>query len=126
MEEVCTYINLRSGLYGTGLWTQNSSYPVYGRYLDLNKSHIWVIWHRSVTLISSYPLYGRGLYLNKSQIGDVWHRSVNSKFVISSIWKRYVLKKISDLGYVAQVCGLKIRHNQYMEDACTLINLTSG
>ena len=48
MEELCTNINLRSGLYGSGLWTQNSSYPVYGKCLYLNKCHTWVIWHRSV------------------------------------------------------------------------------
>ena len=120
MEELCTNINLKSGLYGTGLWTQNSSYPVYRRGQYLKKSHTWVIcyrslhsnlvifsiWKRSVlkeisdlgcmaqlwTQNSSYPVYGRGLYLHKSQISVVWHRSGDSNFVISSTRKRPVLK----------------------------------
>ena len=64
---------------------------------------------------SSDPVYGIGLYLNKSHIWPVWHRSRHSKLVISSAWKSSVLKEISYLGCMAQVCALNIRHIEYME-----------
>ena len=60
--KLCTSINLRSGWYVRGLSSQNSS----------------------------YPLYGIALYLNKSQIWVICNMSAQSKFVISSVWIRSV------------------------------------